>query len=86
MRPVRAAEIETPLDIKEGDPSFALQSVLRGRPIFSIAFDNMEMSVEKPTVVASHVETHVNEDGERRMEAKGRRWAPAFGALRWGKP
>jgi hypothetical protein len=86
VRPVRTASIETRLDIKEGDPSFALQSVLRGRPILSIVFDNMEMSVEKPTVVASHVEPHGSKEEEKRVEAKGRKWAPAFGALGWGKP
>lgn len=79
VRPVAAARIESaPVD-GEGAADSALRSVLLGKPVVSLVFDDMEMSVEAPTMVATHVEKR--ESAERE---KSRKWAPAFGRLQWG--
>ncbi len=35
-----------------GDSKEALQGILGGRPLLALAFDNMEMKVNKPAVVS----------------------------------
>ncbi|GAQ77960.1 hypothetical protein KFL_000060250 [Klebsormidium nitens] len=79
VRPVAAARVEAPKASGRPEADSALRSVLLGRPVFSLVFDNMEMSVEAPIVVANHIEKRELEEGQ-----KSRKWAPAFGKLQWG--
>lgn len=71
--------VEAPPGSREAESDSALRSVLQGRPVVSLVFDNMEMSVEAPAVVATHLEKRKLE-----TEKKPPQWVPAFGRLQWG--